>query len=164
MPLYSAGILLYRQTGGQLQVLLAHPGGPFWAKKDDGVWSIPKGLLGEGEDPLAAARREFHEEIGVQLDAADAAFIALGEARQKGGKLVLAWALEGDLDADHITSNTYAIQWPKGVWRRYPEVDRAAWFTLEEARRKILSGQVVLLDRLLERLNAGDTTEPNPLP
>ena len=152
MPLHSAGVLLYRVRDGQLQVLLAHPGGPFWKDKDEGVWSIPKGLYDADEDPLAAARREFHEEIGVILDAPHDAFIPLGEAKQKGGKFVHAWAVAGDVDADHITSNTYAIQWPKGTWRRYPEVDRAGWFGLETARLKILSGQAVFLDRLLAAL------------
>ncbi len=155
MPLHSAGLLLYRIHDDRVEVLLAHPGGPFWKDKDDGVWSIPKGLYDAGEEPLAAARREFQEEIGTAVDAPDAAFIPLGEAKQKGGKIVHAWAVAGDLDADHITSNTYAIQWPKGTWRRYPEVDRAGWFGVEEARRRILSGQAIFLDRLLATLGQG---------
>ena len=155
MPLHSAGLLLYRIHDDRVEVLLAHPGGPFWKDKDDGVWSIPKGLYDAGEEPLAAARREFQEEIGTAVDAPDAAFIPLGEAKQKGGKIVHAWAVAGDLDADHITSNAYAIQWPKGTWRRYPEVDRAGWFGVEEARRRILSGQAIFLDRLLATLDQG---------
>ena len=152
MPLHSAALLLYRFREDQLQVLLAHPGGPFWKDKDDGVWSIPKGLYDAGEDPLAAARREFQEEIGTAIDTPDAAFIPLGEAKQKGGKIVQAWAVAGNVDADHITSNTYAVQWPKGTWRRYPEVDRAGWFAPEEAKRKLLAAQAVFVDRLLEHL------------
>lgn len=152
MPLHSAALLLYRHRDGQLQVLLAHPGGPFWAKKDEGVWSIPKGLYEEDEEPLAAARREFHEEIGTAPDAPDEAFIPLGETTQKGGKIVHAWALAGDLDAEAIVSNTYAVEWPKGTWRRYPEVDRAGWFGVEEARRKLLAAQTVFIDRLVAYL------------
>ncbi len=156
MPLHSAGILLYRRQDGRLELFLAHPGGPFWAKKDDGVWSIPKGLYDAGEEPLAAARREFHEETGVLLDAPDDAFVPLGEAKQKGGKIVHAWAVGvdvvGDIDAGDIHSNTYAVQWPKGTWRRYPEVDRAGWFDVEAARRKILGGQEAFIDRLLAQL------------
>ncbi len=153
MPLHSAGILLYRWRGEQLELFLAHPGGPFWKEKDEGVWSIPKGLFDETEVPLAAARREFHEETGRLLDAPDSTFIPLGEVKQKGGKIVHAWAVEGDIDADTIKSNTYAIQWPKGTWRRYPEIDRAGWFTVAEARRKILGGQEPLIDRLLAVLD-----------
>lgn len=153
MPLHSAGILLYRLRGEQLELFLAHPGGPFWAKKDDGVWSIPKGLFDETEAPLVAARREFHEETGLLLDAPDSAFFPLGEVKQKGGKIVHAWAVAGDIDADAIKSNTYAVQWPKGTWRRYPEIDRAGWFTIAEARRKILGGQEPFIDRLLVALD-----------
>jgi len=152
MPLHSAGVLLYRRRDGRLELFLAHPGGPFWAGKDEGVWSIPKGLYNTDEQPLAAARREFHEETGSLLDAPDEAFTPLGEARQKGGKIVHAWAVAGDIDAGTIRSNTYAVQWPKGTWRRYPEVDRAGWFSIEEARRKILAGQAVFIDRLLDHL------------
>jgi predicted NUDIX family NTP pyrophosphohydrolase len=153
MPLHSAGLLLYRRRGDQIEFLLAHPGGPFWAKKDNGVWSIPKGLYDEDEDPLAAARREFQEEIGATIDAPDGAFIPLGELKQKGNKIVHAWGLEYDLDVTEITSNTYAVQWPKGTWRRYPEVDRAGWFGVAEARVKILGGQAAFIDRLLEALH-----------
>jgi predicted NUDIX family NTP pyrophosphohydrolase len=152
MPLHSAGLLLYRYRDNQLELFLAHPGGPFWKEKDEGVWSIPKGLYDEDEAPLAAARREFHEEIGAAIDAPDDAFIPLGELKQKGNKIVHAWAIEGDIDAEAIKSNTYAVQWPKGVWRRYPEIDRAGWFGVDEARVKILGGQVAFIDRLLAAL------------
>ncbi len=156
MPLYSAGILLYRQRDGRLELFLAHPGGPFWKDKDAGVWSIPKGLYEADEEPLAAARREFHEETGTLLDAPDAAFIPLGEVKQKGGKIVLAWAVEGDIDAEAIVSNTYAVQWPKGTWRRYPEIDRAGWFGVDEARVKLLSAQAAFIERLLAHLGSGE--------
>lgn len=152
MPLRSAGILLYRLRAGQAELFLVHPGGPFWKDKDAGVWSIPKGLTDAGEEPLAAARREFHEETGTALDAPDAAFIPLGEVTQKGGKRVVAWGVAGDLDAGAIRSNTYAVQWPKGTWRRYPEVDRAGWFDVAAAREKILAAQAAFIDRLLAAL------------
>mgnify|MGYP001317681160 FL=1 len=152
MPLRSAGILLYRLRAGQVELFLVHPGGPFWKDKDAGVWSIPKGLTDAGEEPLAAARREFHEETGTALDAPDAAFIPLGEVTQKGGKRVVAWGVAGDLDAGAIRSNTYAVQWPKGTWRRYPEVDRAGWFDVAAAREKILAAQAAFIDRLLAAL------------
>jgi predicted NUDIX family NTP pyrophosphohydrolase len=153
MPLHSAGILLYRHNNDALELFLAHPGGPFWANRDDGVWTIPKGLYDTDEEPLAAARREFHEETGVLLDAPDDAFIPLGELKQKGNKIVHAWAVEGDIDADKIVSNTYAVQWPKGTWRRYPEIDRAGWFDIAAARVKILKGQEPFIDRLLDALD-----------
>jgi predicted NUDIX family NTP pyrophosphohydrolase len=148
----SAGILLHRRTGdGALEVLLVHPGGPFWAKKDLGAWSIPKGEYQDGEDALAAARREFQEELGSP--ATDGDLVALGEVRQKSGKVVTAWALEGDIDADAVTSNTFTMEWPprSGRTREFPEVDRAAWFGLDEARARILPAQAPLLDRLAER-------------
>ena len=156
MPLHSAGILLYRQRDGRLELFLAHPGGPFWQEKDAGVWSIPKGLWEPDEEPLAAARREFHEETGTALDAADEAFIPLGEVTQKGGKIVHAWAVAGDIDATAIVSNTYAVQWPKGTWRRYPEIDRAGWFGVAEARQKILAAQAEFIERLLAHLGSGE--------
>ncbi len=159
MPLHSAGLLLYRFRDDHLELLLAHPGGPFWAKKDDGVWSIPKGLYDETEEPLAAAQREFHEEIGTRLDAPDDAFVSLGELKQKGNKIVHAWAIEGDVDAENIKSNTYAIQWPKGTWRSYPEVDRAGWFGVDEARIKILPGQAAFIDRLLVVLDGSNPVD-----
>ena len=150
----SAGILLYKQAGGVLQVFLVHPGGPFWKNKDAGAWSIPKGEFAEGEDALAAARREFAEETGQSLDAAGAP-LALTPVRQSGGKLVWAWAIEGDADAEHITSNLCEIEWPPRSGRRMmiPEVDRAAWFGLEEARLRINKGQVALLDELARKLS-----------
>lgn len=153
MPLHSAGILLYRMRDGQLELFLAHPGGPFWKDKDAGVWSIPKGLYEPDEEPLAAARREFHEETGTALDAPDETFIPLGEVTQKGGKIVHAWAVAGDIDAATIVSNTYAAQWPQGTWRRYPEIDRGGWFGIDEARQKLLAAQAVFIDRLLEALD-----------
>jgi predicted NUDIX family NTP pyrophosphohydrolase len=148
----SAGILLHRRSDdGTLEVLLVHPGGPFWAKKDLGAWSIPKGEYEDDEDALAAARREFAEELGSP--AADGELVALGEVRQKSGKVVTAWALEGDIDADTVTSNTFTMEWPprSGRTREFPEVDRAAWFGLDEARERILPAQAPLLDRLAER-------------
>ena len=147
----SAGILLYRRAQGEIQVFLAHPGGPYWAKKDAGAWTIPKGEIGEGEDPLAAAKREFEEEIGVRLEGD---FRELKGVRQKGGKLVVAWAIEGDCDAAAITSNVFSMEWPPKSGKRaeFPEVDRAAWFTLPEARSRILESQAPLLDQLEELL------------
>ena len=149
----SAGLLAYRMRDGDLEVLLAHPGGPYWARRDDGAWSIPKGELAEGEDPYAGARREFAEELGVAPpDAADP--IALGEARQKGGKRVVAWAVAGDLDPAATVSNTFEMEWPPRSGRRatFPEVDRVAWFDVETARRKLVPGQVPLLDALVAAL------------
>jgi predicted NUDIX family NTP pyrophosphohydrolase len=145
----SAGILLHRRAGGQLQVLLVHPGGPFWARRDAGAWSIPKGEYADGaEDPLTAARREFEEELGSPPPDTDA--LDLGEIRQKSGKRVRAWALEGDLDAGSITSNTCMVEWPPRSGRQIeiPEVDRAEWFSLADAREKINPAQVALLERL----------------
>jgi predicted NUDIX family NTP pyrophosphohydrolase len=146
----SAGILLHRRVNGELEVLLVHPGGPIWARRDLGVWSIPKGEYGEDEDPLAAARREFEEELGSPAPAGEA--LDLGEIRQKSGKLVRAWAIDGDLDAEQIHSNNFAIQWPprSGRMREFPEVDRAQWFGLGEAREKINAAQAALLERLRE--------------
>ena len=148
----SAGILLYRHRDRELEVLLVHPGGPFWARKDEGVWSIPKGEYEPTEDPLAAARREFEEELGAAPPAGPAH--DLGEIRQRAGKLVHAFALEGDLDAAAIISNTCEIEWPPRSGRAItiPEVDRAEWFALGEARKRILPAQAELLDRLAERV------------
>jgi predicted NUDIX family NTP pyrophosphohydrolase len=150
MPERSAGILLYRVEDRSLEVLLVHPGGPFFARKDDGAWGIPKGLYEDDEEPLAAARREFAEELGSPCP--DGPALDLGEIRQKNGKRVTAWALEGDLDAETITSNTFTIEWPPRSGRRqeFPEIDRAGWFTLDAARVKILAAQAPLLDRLAE--------------
>src|SRR6478672_11788044 len=148
MPQRSAGILLFRRGSDSLEVLLVHPGGPFFARKDDGSWSIPKGLYEDGEEPLAAARREFEEELGSPCPGGDA--LELGEIRQKSGKRVIAWAIEGDLDAASIVSNTFELEWPprSGRVQTFPEVDRAAWFTLDAARTKILAAQAPFLDRL----------------
>lgn len=153
MPKTSAGLLLYRRAPAGLQVLLVHPGGPFWQGKDLGAWSIPKGEIGADEDPLAAARREFHEETG--FEAAGPA-VPLGHLRQPGGKLVHAWALEGDADPGELTSNTFSMEWPRGSGRlqAFPEVDRAEWFGLAEARRRILPGQARFLDALEEAASA----------
>jgi predicted NUDIX family NTP pyrophosphohydrolase len=147
----SAGIVLYRDSGG-LEVLLVHPGGPFWAKKDLGAWSIPKGEYEDGDDPLAAALREFEEETGTRLDPADP--VELGTVVQRGGKHVSAWAVQGDLDPESVQSNTFVMQWPprSGVQREFPEVDRAGWFGIEEARAKLVAAQAELLDRLLEHV------------
>jgi predicted NUDIX family NTP pyrophosphohydrolase len=150
----SAGILLYRGSGSTLEVLLVHPGGPLWARRDRGAWSIPKGEYTADEDPLAAALREFEEELGVS--APDAEPLELGAVRQKAGKLVRAWALAGDLDPVALRSNTFTLEWPprSGRSREFPEVDRAAWFSVSGARAHINPAQVELLDRLEARLRA----------
>lgn len=157
MPRVSAGLLMYRRGGGGLELLLVHPGGPFFRNKDEGAWSIPKGEVGPGEDLLDAAVREFGEEIGT---APDGPFLALGSAKQKGGKAVHAWAFEGDCDPSAIVCNTFTIEWPPRSGRRmeFPEVDRAAFFGPEEARRKINPGQVPLIDEL-ERIVAAGAPE-----
>ena len=149
----SAGLLLYRVSDGDvIEVLLAHPGGPFWARKDAGAWSIPKGEYEPSDDPLAAAQREFGEEIGMNPPAGDP--VPLGERRQPSGKWVTVWALAGDLDVAGATSNTFEIEWPRGsgAVREFPEVDRVEWMTLEQARGKLLKGQVPFLDALVEML------------
>jgi len=142
----SAGLLLFRRTP-DLQVLIGHMGGPFWARKDARGWSIPKGEY-RTEEPLAAAEREFAEELGSV--APDGTTLELGSARQSGGKVVIVFAREGDFDADHIESNTFAMEWPRGsgIQREFPEIDRAGWFDVETARTKLVAGQVVFLDRL----------------
>jgi predicted NUDIX family NTP pyrophosphohydrolase len=148
----SAGIVLYRVGDGGLEVLLVHPGGPFWAKKDLGAWSIPKGEYESGEDPLACALREFEEETGTRLQAPQ--LIELGAVVQKAGKEVTAWAARGDLDPASVRSNSFTMEWPPRSGRQleFPEVDRAAWFALDEARGKLVGAQVELLDRLVERV------------
>ena len=150
----SAGILLHRSRDDALEVLLVHPGGPAWSKRDVGAWSIPKGEIAEDEDPLAAARREFEEELGTAPPTGEAD--DLGEIRQRSGKRVRAWALAGDLDASRIVSNTFMFEWPprSGKMIEIPEVDRAEWFGIETARERINSGQVPLLDRLEELLGS----------
>jgi predicted NUDIX family NTP pyrophosphohydrolase len=148
----SAGIVLHRSGPGGLEVLLVHPGGPFWARKDAGAWSIPKGEYEDGEDPLACALREFEEETGTLLASDDA--VELGSVRQKGGKEVTAWAVAGDLDSATVRSNTFVMEWPprSGRSAEFPEIDRAEWFTVDVAREKLVSAQAELLDRLLQRV------------
>lgn len=149
----SAGLLLYRSgPDGAVEVLIAHPGGPFWARKDEGAWSIPKGEQPDGEDPWVTARREFVEEIG--LDPPDGERLDLGVVRQAGGKVVTAFAVCGDLDITDAQSNTFELEWPprSGKLQEFPEVDRVGWFTVAHARTKLLAGQRPLLDRLLDHL------------
>ena len=148
----SAGILLYRVAAGEPEVLLVHPGGPYWARKDAGAWSIPKGEYDDGEDPQACALREFEEETGTALPPGE--LIELGDVKQKGGKVVTAWVAEGDLDADAVSSNTFTMEWPprSGRTAEFPEIDRAGWFGIATAREKLVPAQTELLDRLLERL------------
>ena len=151
MPRTSAGLLMFRRRDGALEVLLVHPGGPFWAKKDLGAWTIPKGELEKGEDALATAQREFEEETGIHPEGP---FQPLGSITQKAGKVVHAWAFEGDCAAETIHSNTYKVEWPRGSgnWREFPEVDRAEWFRLNDARGKINPAQVPLLDHLVQMI------------
>ena len=153
MPATSAGILLYRSRDGDLEVLLVHPGGPFWAKKDQAAWSIPKGEVSGTEEPLQAAKREFEEETGIRVEGNA---IDLGSLRQSGSKTVSAFGMEGDCDPESLSSNTFEMEWPphSGQKQRFPEVDRAAWFPIETAREKLHKGQVGFLERLLEKLRA----------
>jgi predicted NUDIX family NTP pyrophosphohydrolase len=150
MPQRSAGLLIHRRTTGVFEFLLVHPGGPFWARKDEGAWSIPKGLIGDDEDELEAAKREAGEELGVAIDGD---FQPLGSYRQPGGKIVVAWSVEADIDANAVKSNMFTMEWPpkSGSMKAFPEVDRAGWFTLSEAGRKILKGQRAMLDDFMER-------------
>ena len=162
MPKLSAGVLLYRtrdRAGGVVEVLIAHPGGPFWARKDDGVWSIPKGEYAEGDDPWAAAQREFAEEIGLPLP--DGPRIDLGPLKQPSGKVVTGFAVLGDLDITNARSNTFEMEWPKGSgkMREFPEVDRIGWFPVAQARIKLLKGQREFLDRLMTHPELGGLTE-----
>ncbi len=154
MSFRSAGILLYRRHAGRNEVLLVHPGGPFWAKRDLGAWSIPKGEFGAGEEPEAAARREFAEELGAEVAVP---LIPLGEVRQKGGKVVVAFAAGGDFEPATMQSNMFEMEWPPRSGRKqtFPEIDRAEWFDLASAREKIIAGQLPLLDRL-ERILPDD--------
>jgi predicted NUDIX family NTP pyrophosphohydrolase len=144
----SAGILLYRRSPEGVELFLVHPSGPFWAKRDSGAWTIPKGEVDAEEDLLDAAKREFREETGTRVDGA---FVELAPARQPSGKVVYAWAVEGDIDASAIASNTFSIEWPpkSGKTREFPEIDRGGWFTPAEAREKLLPGQLPLLDQLM---------------
>ncbi len=149
----SAGVLLHRTgDGGGVEVLLGHMGGPFWARKDDGAWSIPKGEAEPGEELLDVARREFAEEMGSPVPAER--FLELGELRVTSGKLLTVWAAEGDLDAEAAVSTTFPLEWPprSGRVQQFPEIDRAAWLSVDQARRKLVKGQVPFLDRLLERI------------
>jgi predicted NUDIX family NTP pyrophosphohydrolase len=153
----SAGILMFRGSGAELSLLLVHPGGPFWAKKDEGAWSIPKGEYDEGEDPLLVARREFEEELGSPAPPGDT--IDLGELVQPSRKTVTAYGIEGDFDPSSLRSNLFELEWPprSGRMQSFPEVDRAEWFTPEKARAKILPGQRPFIDRLLERLGTNQS-------
>ena len=150
MPKKSAGLLLYQLKNNTLKVLLVHPGGPFWAKKDIGVWSIPKGEFEESEDPLQAAKRETEEETGITVDAANESFLPLSPLKQKSGKVVFAWALEWNEECGEIKSNLFEIEWPpkSGKKQFFAEVDKAGFFTIAEAKKKILSGQLPFLDQL----------------
>lgn len=151
MAKQSAGILLYRLKDKSLEVLLVHPGGPFWKKKDAGAWSIPKGEF-EAEDALQAAKREFEEEIGIPLEGR---FVALETQKQKGGKIVHAWAVEGDLDTQEIQSNTFEMEWPpkSGQKQEFPEIDRAEWFSVSAALEKLNRGQAAFIQELAEKLD-----------
>jgi predicted NUDIX family NTP pyrophosphohydrolase len=159
MPKLSAGLLVCRLVDGEPQVLLVHPGGPYWARKDDGAWSIPKGEYEPDEDPLEVASREFREELGI--DPPDLGSpMPLGELRQPSGKIVSAWAVQGDVDVSDVHSNTFTMEWPprSGRTAEFPEVDRAGWFDLETARTKLLRGQLGFIDRFSELLE-GDSLE-----
>jgi len=154
MPKTSAGLIMYRRREGNLEVLLVHPGGPFWQRKDEGAWTIGKGELAPGEDALEAARREFEEETGIKPQGP---FLELAPIRQKGGKIVQAWAFRCDCDPGEIKSNTFTMEWPphSGKKQEFPEVDRAKWFSIESARRKILKGQADFLTQLEDMLGPG---------
>lgn len=160
MRRFSAGILMFRRRGRGLEVFLVHPGGPFWQKKDMGAWSIPKGEYLNGEDELAAAKREFEEETGAKPEGE---FIPLGNVTQPGGKVVTAWALEGDCSTT-IRSNTFSIEWPprSGQKREFPEVDRANWFPLPEARDQIHKGQIEFLERLMAHFPHAEANKSEP--
>ena len=151
--LISCGLLLYRFRDEQIEVFLAHPGGPFFAHRDTGIWGIPKGLVEEGEDWLLAARREFEEEIGL-VPPTNGPFMSLGPIKQKGGKMVYAWAAEADFEIKEVRSNTFPLQWPykSGKWIQCPEVDRAGWFPLAEAQEKMLAAQWALVEELIKKV------------
>jgi len=148
----SAGLLIYRRKAKTIEMLLVHPGGPFWAKKDEGAWSIPKGELNDNENPLAAAVREMKEETGIKVSGN---FIELTPVKQKSGKWVYAWAIEKELDIENIKSNTFDMEWPprSGNKKSFPEIDKAAWFNTNEARKKIIDGQIPLIDQLEKIIN-----------
>lgn len=153
-PSHSSGILLFRFQDSRLQVFLVHPGGPFWENRDENAWSIPKGLMEGGENPLQAARREFREETGFDIDGE---FLDLGMVRQPSGKMIHAYALEKDLDEKMVVSNKFSLEWPKksGIVKEYPEIDRAAWLNSEQGKEKIHKGQIAFIDRLVEMLGGG---------
>lgn len=155
MPKLSAGLLLYRVTDGVVEVLLGHPGGPFWARRDEGAWSIPKGEYAPDEDPWAAAQREFTEELGAPVPPGEP--LRMEPVKQAGGKIVTVFAVRGDLDPGAATSNTFTLEWPRGsgTLREFPEIDRVAWFPVEEARAKLLAGQRPVLDQLTSAVAAG---------
>lgn len=155
----SGGILPFRFQGNHLEVFLVHPGGPLWAGKDEGAWSISKGLFEENESPLDAAKREFKEETGFEVEGV---FIELGRIKQPSGKIVFAWAVEKDLDERKIVSNEFSLEWPRrsGIMREFPEIDRADWFEIESARKKILKGQQGFIDRLLYALDNQNVHHP----
>jgi predicted NUDIX family NTP pyrophosphohydrolase len=155
MPKLSAGLLLYRITDGEVEVLIGHPGGPFWARKDEGAWSIPKGEYVDGEDPWTVAQREFEEELGKTPP--DGPRIEFAPLKQPSGKVITAFAVRGDLDLDGTVSNTFALEWPKGSGkiREFPEIDRVGWFPIAEANMKLLKGQRPLLDCLTAALEDG---------
>lgn len=159
MPKLSAGLLLYRLSDGVVEVLIVHPGGPFWARKDDGAWSIPKGEYAADEDPWAAAQREFAEEVGSAAPAGPR--IDLAPVTQTGGKVVTAFAVRGDLDVADAHSNTFELEWPRGSgqMKSFPEVDRVEWFTVARARAKLLKGQLPLLDQLMADSGLADLRE-----
>jgi predicted NUDIX family NTP pyrophosphohydrolase len=159
MAARSAGLLLHRFREGSIELLVVHPGGPFWLKRDEGAWSIPKGEIGGGEEPLAVALREFEEELGMRPPVAG--YTPLGSVRQAGGKLVHAWTAPGELDVTKVRSNTFDLEWPprSGKIVSFPEVDRAAWFDLVSARRQLLAGQRPFVDRVMAVLSQGP--QPN---
>jgi predicted NUDIX family NTP pyrophosphohydrolase len=161
VPKLSAGVLLFRTRDGVVEVLIAHPGGPFWARKDEGAWSIPKGEYDDDEDPWAAAQREFREELGLPVP--EGSPIDLGAVKQPGGKVVTAFAVGGDLDVSAACSNTFELEWPKGSGRtrQFPEVDRVEWFPVARARSKLLKGQRVYLDTLMALPELAGATEGN---
>ncbi|WP_407554288.1 NUDIX domain-containing protein [Streptomyces sp. Pv4-95] len=151
----SAGLLLFRGGGGEVEVLLAHMGGPLWARRDAGAWSVPKGEYLPPEEPWAAAGREFEEELG--LPPPDGPYVALGDTRQSGGKVVTVWAVESDLDPDRLVPGTFTMEWPRGSGeqRSFPEIDRVAWFSPDRARERMVAGQRVFLERLAAHLAGG---------
>ena len=155
MPKLSAGLVLYRVVDGVVEVLIGHPGGPFWARKDDGAWSIPKGEYLEGEDPWLVAKREFEEELGKTPP--DGPRVDFEPLKQPSGKVITAFAVRGDLDLDGTFSNTFPLEWPKGSGniKEFPEIDRVGWFPVDQAQAKLLKGQRPLLDRLMDALEGG---------